>query len=137
MKAYLYDENKYYKGEQSCQIDPLESEIAGHDVYLLPGDCTWVEPLSEKDGFKIKFNGTAWEYEEIIPEPEPEPHVPTEEEKRQQEIWELKQKLSETDYKIIKCSEAQMTGSEMPYDLEAVIAERDVWRARINELEPQ
>ena len=88
MYAYKYDENKYYAGQQECQIDPLESEKQGHPVYLLPADCTWAEPLNEKEGYKIKWNGEAWEYEEIPVPPEPEP--PTLEEVKAQKINELK-----------------------------------------------
>lgn len=88
MYAYKYDENKYYAGQQECQIDPLESKKQGHPVYLLPADCTWAEPLNEKEGYKIKWNGEAWEHEEIPVPPEPEP--PTLEEVKEQKINELK-----------------------------------------------
>ena len=88
MYAYKYDENKYYAGQQECQLDPLETELAGHDVWLLPADCTWEEPLEEKEEYKIKWNGEAWEYEEIPVPPEPEP--PTLEEVKEQKINELK-----------------------------------------------
>ena len=88
MYAYKYDENKYYAGQQDCQIAPLESEKQGHPVYLLPADCTWAEPLNEKEGYKIKWNGEAWEYEEIPVPPEPEP--PTLDDVKAQKINELK-----------------------------------------------
>ena len=88
MYAHKYNEDKYYAGQQECQIDPLESEKQGHPVYLLPADCTLAEPLNEKEGYKIKWNGEAWEYEEILVPPEPEP--PTLEEVKEQKINELK-----------------------------------------------
>ena len=88
MYAYKYDENKYYAGQQECQIDPLESKKQGHPVYLLPANCTWKEPLNEKEGYKIKWNVEAWEYEEIPVPPEPEP--PTLEEAKTAKINELK-----------------------------------------------
>ena len=88
MYAYKYDENKYYAGQQECQLDPLETEKAGHDVWLLPANCTWAEPLEEKEGYKVKWNGEEWEYEEIPVPPEPEP--PTLEEVKEQKINELK-----------------------------------------------
>lgn len=136
MKAYRYNsENKKYEGEATCQIDPLESQIAGKEIYLLPADCTYEVPPEEKEGFDIIFDGESWEYKEQEKKPEDEPYEPTEKDKTQQAIWELKSKLAETDYKIIKCSEASMSGEEMPYDLAAVIEERDAWRAEINELE--
>lgn len=136
MKAYRYNsESKKYEGEATCQIDPLESKIAGKEIYLLPGNCTYEVPPEEKEGFDIIFNGTGWEYKEQEKKPEDEPYVPTEKDKTQQAIWKLKSKLAETDYKIIKCSEASMSGEELSYDLAAVIEERDAWRAEINELE--
>lgn len=88
MYAYKYDENKYFAGQQECQIDPLESKKQGHPVYLLPADCTWLKPLTEKEGYKVKWNGEAWEYEEIPVPPEPEP--PTLDEVKAQKISELK-----------------------------------------------
>lgn len=69
------------------------------------------------------------------------PPTPTEEELAQQQrearIWELKDQLAQGDYKIIKCTEAQLTGEPMPYDIEALVAERNAMRAEINELEEQ
>ncbi len=88
MKAYRYDENNYFAGQQECQLDPLESKKQGHPVYLLPANCTWQEPLTEQEGYKIKWNGEAWEYEEIPVEPEPEP--PTLNEVKANKINELK-----------------------------------------------
>lgn len=88
MYAYKYDENFYYAGQQECQIDPLESKKQGHPVYLLPANCTWTEPLKDKEGYKIKWNGNEWEYELIPVEPEPEP--PTLDEVKAQKIAELK-----------------------------------------------
>ena len=51
------------------------------------------------------------------------------------EIEQLKAELASTDYKIVKCSEAQMAGEELPYDIVALHAERQALRDRINELE--
>ena len=88
MYAYKYDSDFYCAGQQDCQIDPLESKKQGHPVYLLPANCTWAEPLTDKEGYKVKWNGEAWEYEEIPVPPEPEP--PTLEEVKEQKISELK-----------------------------------------------
>lgn len=46
----------------------------------------------------------------------------------------LKSLLSSTDYKVIKCYEAQLRGSQMPYDVQALLAERDSWRAELEEI---
>lgn len=47
------------------------------------------------------------------------------------EIQELKQKLSDTDYKAIKYAEGQMSEDEY----QPIKEERQAWRNRINELE--
>ena len=69
------------------------------------------------------------------------PVEPTEEEIAQRErearIWELKELLQQGDYKIIKCAEAQLTDSAMPYDIAALVAERNAYREEINQLEAQ
>lgn len=51
------------------------------------------------------------------------------------EVASLKVQLEETDYKIIKCSEYQLAGLELPYDIAALHTERQALRDRINELE--
>lgn len=53
----------------------------------------------------------------------------------EQEIAQLKMQLYETDYKIIKCSEYQLAGLELPYDIATLHTERQALRDRINELE--
>lgn len=52
-----------------------------------------------------------------------------------EQIAKLKAQLESTDYKIIKCSEAQLVGEELPYDISELHAERQALRDRINELE--
>ena len=52
-----------------------------------------------------------------------------------EQIAALKAELASTDYKIIKCSEAQLVGKELPYDIIALHSERQAPRDRINELE--
>ena len=63
-----------------------------------------------------------------IPEPEAETFV-------EQQIADLKAQLVSTDYKVIKCSEAQLVGEAMPYDIVALHEERQKLRDKINELE--
>ena len=53
------------------------------------------------------------------------------------QIDSLKAQLSATDYKIIKCSEAQLVGEELPYNIEELHNERQALRDQINELEAQ
>jgi hypothetical protein len=52
-------------------------------------------------------------------------------------IQDLKLKLNSTDYQIIKCYEASMREQSLPYNLEELSAQRDVWRAEINQLEEE
>jgi hypothetical protein len=63
---------------------------------------------------------------------EPEP---TEREQMQERIVRLKQALADSDYKVIKCAEAQMAGVELPYNIAELHAERQELRDTINELE--
>ena len=65
------------------------------------------------------------------------PSEPTQAQLNEQRVWELKDLLAQGDYKIIKCAEAQLTGEPMPYDIEALVAERNAMRAEINVLEAQ
>lgn len=51
------------------------------------------------------------------------------------EIDELKGRLESSDYKIIKCYEAGLVGSPMPYDVGSLHEERQLLRDKINELE--
>jgi hypothetical protein len=68
--VYCYDEKNYY--EKSLTLD--KSDISPSGRWNIPARCTEIEPLAEKEGYKVKWNGTGWEYEqEERPEPEPEP----------------------------------------------------------------
>ena len=51
------------------------------------------------------------------------------------EIERLKNILSDGDYKITKCYEANLLGEQLPYDIMVLHKERQSLRDRINELE--
>ena len=51
------------------------------------------------------------------------------------DIESLKSELQESDYKVIKCTEALTIGAEMPYDVKSLHKERQALRDKINELE--
>lgn len=51
------------------------------------------------------------------------------------EIDILKRKITETDYKVIKCHEYALVGKPLPYDIEALHTERQALRDKINKLE--
>lgn len=76
-----------------------------------------------------KFAWRKDDYEEV------QMYVPNREKSTAEKIRELKALLSATDYKVIKCSECQLLGQEMPYDIEVLHAERQAIRDQINELE--
>lgn len=52
-------------------------------------------------------------------------------------IIELRNNLLNTDYKVIKCYEASMRQLPLPYNLEELATQRDMWRAEINQLEQE
>lgn len=55
----------------------------------------------------------------------------------EQRIWELKAQLAESDYRVIKCSEAMLAGLPMPYDVAQLHAERQAIRDQINAFDNQ
>jgi len=56
---------------------------------------------------------------------------------KRRKISQIKENLNSTDYKIIKCYEAFMRQQPLPYNLEELSAQRDAWRAEINQLEEE
>ena len=52
-----------------------------------------------------------------------------------EEISKLQEELNNTDYKIIKCSEYQLAGLEIPYNIADPHANRQRLRDKINELQ--
>jgi len=72
---------------------------------------------------------------EILTEEEYETRKANEPVSPETEIERLKAELAETDYKIIKCSEYQLAGQPLPYDIQALHTERQALRDQINQLE--
>lgn len=67
-------------------------------------------------------------------------YEPTREEilaEKQAVIESLKAQIAESDYKVIKCSEAQFLGEEMPYNVAELHAQRQALRDEINKLEQE
>lgn len=50
-------------------------------------------------------------------------------------IEALKAELNASDYKVMKCYEASVLGTELPYNVEELVAERQAKRDEINRLE--
>lgn len=97
-RAYLFDaDTAYFAGEGCVQIDPLETKAAGREIFIMPANSTETEPPAEKEGFKIKWNGSEWIYEEIQTEKE-EQREKTQEEKEQAVRNERNLRLAYTDW---------------------------------------
>ncbi len=61
MLVYIYDEEtKEFLREEEAFIDPLETQLKGEDVYLLPANATFEKPLDKEDGKAVIFDGSAW-----------------------------------------------------------------------------
>lgn len=59
MQAYIYDNDRFYVGEMTCQIDTLESQAQGKDVYLTPANSTNIKPTII-EGSKPRWTGEEW-----------------------------------------------------------------------------
>lgn len=65
MQVYKYDElTKEYTGVETAFLDPLETELQGKEVYLLPANATFTAPLVPQDNYVPVWNETVWEYKE-------------------------------------------------------------------------
>lgn len=53
---------------------------------------------------------------------------------KEEQIAELKEQLTATDYKVTKCYEYGLAGLTLPYDISALHIERQAIRDQINEL---
>ena len=54
---------------------------------------------------------------------------------KEQEIAQLKTKLNDSDYRVLKCAESYMLGAVLPYDFSQLLTERNTIRDNINELQ--
>jgi hypothetical protein len=60
MKAYHYNELKFYDREMPCQIDKLETQKQAKTIYLIPKDCALIKP-EVQEGYTPRWNGESWE----------------------------------------------------------------------------
>ena len=113
-KVYIYDNDGYFAGEDFPQIDPLESQKAGSEILIMPANSTDIEPPEDKEGFRIKWNGSAWEYEEIeeVKEVKPELHEPTEADRLRERLYQIDQEFRKLDYIGIKIATGRATAEE-------------------------
>ena len=60
MLVYKFDESGLFIGVDETELDPLESELQGKDVYLLPPNSTLQQP-EQKSGYVPLWTGEVWE----------------------------------------------------------------------------
>ena len=89
-----------FDGSEEMFKDPLESELQGKDIWLLPADCTLIEPPEAKEGFDIVWSGDAWEYKEQEKPKEEEPYIPTEDDLKNSKRLERDDVLNKTMCRI-------------------------------------
>lgn len=104
--SYLIDEG--WKPVDQIEDARLKTE-EGYYIRVVPFD----------NGDRISFR-----YEKIF-----------DERRKQNEINRLKEELTNSDYKIIKCYEANLIGEPLPYDITVLHTYRQELRDKINELQ--
>lgn len=60
MQAYHYNDLRFFDGEVTCQIDPVESGNAHKNIYLTPANSTFEKP-DQQEGYTPRWNGESWE----------------------------------------------------------------------------
>ena len=60
MQAYHYNDLRFFDGEVTCQIDPVESAKAHKNIYLTPANSTLEKP-EQQEGYTPRWNGESWE----------------------------------------------------------------------------
>lgn len=64
MKVYFYDEiTKEFTTDSVAKKDLKASERLGKDVWLLPANATFDEPLQAKEGYAVVYD-SGWQYTE-------------------------------------------------------------------------
>ena len=99
--------------------------------------------IKDKDGNDKVINTNIYnpKHEDLIADGWVEYVAPTQTEEeidrhnRQHEKRIAKEKLQESDYKIVKCMEYFLCGKDLPYDIKALHKERDEHRKEINDNE--
>lgn len=119
-------------------VSPTGRDKFGFNTYFTtepPKEEVYVEATQEMiDG--LKNHTLCWSGGKVVPHTKTAAEIAADEAKikrqnAQREIFELKSKLRDSDYKAIKFAEGELTSEEYA----PVKAERRAWRAKINELE--
>ena len=59
--AYGYDDSGLFTHSEACSPDPLESEMAGKAVWLIPANSTFIEPPAAIDKHVRVFKDGSWQ----------------------------------------------------------------------------
>lgn len=132
------------KNEDDRTIEDLKKLVIRKNI-----EDRKIKALAKFDDYKDfvveEYRGTLGEYERLIPSFEDTGDAIKQTYKTEfckkfvnEKIYELKKKLVDTDYQVIKYYEAKITLSEMPYtsdEINSIIAERQGIRDKINELQ--
>lgn len=122
--VYLYDKNTHKFSGQEFAYE----SAAKPGEFIVPTNGTLIAPPESQDGYDIVFVDNKWLLVKN------EEYTPSENEKK---IFELKRKLTESDYQVIKNMEASLINNPLPYDMEKLHNNRQSWRNQINQLEAQ
>lgn len=116
----LLNANNYIESYSYYKLDDRFLEVEVPDEMI--GDFEWNFIHYSYSNGELRLNTEAKCKEETISN-------------LNKELMNLKAVLAEEDYKVIKCYEAQIVGSTMPYNIHELITKRDDYRKRINEIE--
>lgn len=122
--VYLYDKNTHKFSGQEFAYE----SAAKPGEFIVPVNGTLIAPPESQDGYDIVFTDNKWR---LVKNEEP---IVSEKDKK---IFELKQKLDETDYQVLKNMEAFLINNPLPYDMEKLHNNRQSWRNQIKQLEAQ
>ena len=125
----IFEEVAFSKIGNIVSLKGATENNSGFKTYRLSGeqlgDFSDFTTIYDKDEDFIVFSNDG------SVKPDPQPYESTVEDK----IRELKAELAATDYQIIKCSECQLLGQDMPYDVAELHEQRQAIRDEINALE--
>jgi hypothetical protein len=124
---------KYY-----YKLDEFDRFVMLKDKKI-ESDCLEIE-LENIDNIEVGWHGIKDGKVVFIGKVESEEINRTQEDIRNEKLLKISgliQQLTATDYQIIKCYEAFMRQQTLPYNLEELSAQRDEWRAEINQLEEE
>jgi hypothetical protein len=112
--------------------DFKEAEIASLDAVWKPVEPIQEEKLSAEYGYHIKLepydDGDKIRYRYV---------KKVDKQAFLIRIQNLQSQLEDTDYQVIKCYEASLSGKELPYDIQELTSTRQAMRDEINQLQVQ